>query len=113
MTTSHISRPTELRCQSCHRKLGEIAGKYRLAVKMPALQAVQPFQQPEIPLLFDVIHSMPFAERRERLYLKGHYGCSISISTQTNLPQSPAAVCGAKAQFLKALYSHAATKHPR
>jgi len=26
---------TELRCQSCNRKLGEIAGTYRLAVKCP------------------------------------------------------------------------------
>lgn len=82
--------------------------------QMPALQAVQPFSGSlKIPFLFLSIHSMPFAERRERLYLKGHYGCSISISTQTNLPQSSFAVCWAKAQFFKTPYPCLAAKYPK
>ena len=35
---------TELRCQSCRRKLGEIAGKYRLAVKCPRCKQFNHFQ---------------------------------------------------------------------
>ncbi|MFC2292215.1 MAG: Com family DNA-binding transcriptional regulator [Kingella oralis] len=34
----------ELRCQSCQRKLGEIAGTYRLAVKCPRCKQFNHFQ---------------------------------------------------------------------
>ena len=40
--TGHTS--TELRCQSCQRKLGEIAGTYRLAVKCPRCKQFNHFQ---------------------------------------------------------------------
>ena len=44
MTTQSTSQPTELRCQSCNRKLGEIAGTYRLAVKCPRCKQFNHFQ---------------------------------------------------------------------
>ena len=45
MTThTSTSQSTELRCQSCNRKLGEISGTYRLAVKCPRCKQFNHFQ---------------------------------------------------------------------
>ncbi|WII92443.1 Com family DNA-binding transcriptional regulator [Kingella negevensis] len=43
-TPNKTNRVNELRCQSCHRKLGEIQGTYHLSIKCPKCKAYNHFK---------------------------------------------------------------------